>query len=122
MFPELDIEIGALITENYKVLYTYVDVIQGIDLKVTFSENSWQSANILLACKNGDDQELIDLTDIVEYMKEQIEHVNKVEFAVKGQGALKEDGIEMSQNFTMDIVIGNGLNLQNILSFWFKIM
>ena len=68
---------------------------------------------------NGDDQELIDLTDIVEYMKEQIEHVNKVEFAVKGQGALKEDGIEMSQNFTMDIVIGNGngLHLQNILSF-----
>ncbi len=115
MFPNFEIEIGALITENYKVLYTYVVVIPGIELKVSFNENSSQSASILFACEYGDDKELKTLTEITEYMKTQIEQINKKEFAPKVQAALKEDGIEMSQNVTMDIKIGNGTEILNIL-------
>ena len=117
LFSEYGIELKPLITENYKVLYTYIGLIQDIDLKVMFNENSSQSASILLACEYGDEQELIDLSDIIEYMKEQIELVNKEEFAIIVQDALKEDGIEMSKNFTMDIVIGNGTHVKDILSF-----
>lgn len=114
MFPDFEIELDQLITENYKVLYTYIDVIPGIDLKVSFNENFSQSASILLTCEYGDDEELKSLTKIAEYMKAQIEQINIDELVPKVQDALKEDGIEMSQNFTMDIVIGKGTQVKQV--------
>jgi uncharacterized protein involved in high-affinity Fe2+ transport len=69
----------------------------------------------LFSCEYGDDKELKTLTEITEYMKTQIEQINKKEFAPKVQAALKEDGIEMSQNITMDIKIGNGTETLHIL-------
>jgi CRISPR/Cas system Type II protein with McrA/HNH and RuvC-like nuclease domain len=114
MFPEFEIEIGALIREIHKVSYTYIDIIQGIDLKVSFQENALHSASILLACEYNDDQELKELTYVIEYMKKQIELENKEERMKEIQTALKEDGIEMSYNCTMDIVIGSGSQIKHL--------
>ena len=114
MFPELEIKIGALIREIHKVSYTYIDIIQGIDLKVLFQENAFYSASILLACEYNDDQELTRLTHVIEYMKKQIELENREVRMKEIQTALKEDGIEMSHNCTMDIVIGSGSQIKHI--------
>jgi len=114
IFPEFEIKIGALIREIHKVSYTYIYIIQGIDLKVLFSVNAFHSASILLACEYNDDQELTRLTHVIEYMKKQIELENREVRMKEIQTALKEDGIEMSHNCTMDIVISSGSHIKHI--------
>jgi hypothetical protein len=47
-------------------------------------------------------------------MKKQIELENKEERMKEIQTALKEDGIEMSYNCTMDIVIGSGSQIKHL--------
>jgi len=114
MFPEFEIKLEPLIREIHKVSYTYIDIIQGIDLKVSFHENALHSASILLACEYNNDQELTRLTDVIKYMIKQIKLENQEERMKEIQTALKEDGIEMSYNCTMDIIIGSGSQRKHI--------
>lgn len=117
IFPKFNFEIGGPIKDNFNISYTYVSLIQGDNLKVSFSENALQKASILLACAYVDDQEIIKLTEDIEYMKAQIQLINKEEFAINAKAALKEDGIEITQNCTVDIIIGNGTKIKHILPF-----
>jgi hypothetical protein len=115
LFPNLEIKLSKPITENRKVIYTYIDIIEGIDFKISFQENSLNTASILLACEYEDEQKLIELTDVLAYMKEQIAFIDNDESMRKFQEALKEDGIEMSQNFTIDLVVGRGSKIKSIV-------
>ena len=74
----------------------------------------------MLACEYNDDQELTRLTHVIEYMKKQIELENREVRMKEIQTALKEDGIEMSHNCTMDIVISSGSHIKHIFPLWAK--
>lgn len=115
IFPEFDIELCGLISENYKVLYTYIGTVEGINLKVSFCENTLQSASILLACEYNDSHELTNMKDVIDYMKMSIELENKEEKMKEIHIALREAGIEMPQNCTMDLVIGTGTKIMHIV-------
>jgi len=117
IFPDLQIDLAKPNTEKFEVCYTYIDRIEGIELKVLFQENSLNSASILFAYSYNDEKDVTVLNDYIEYIKNQIKLQNKEECMVRIQSALKEDGIKMSQNCTMDIIIGKGLKTEHILTF-----
>jgi uncharacterized protein YciU (UPF0263 family) len=114
LFPSLEIELFSIITENRDKSYTYTGKISNYDLKVSFQENSLDSASILLACLYNDDCEPREMKEMLDYMKDQIQLENNEELLNEIQLALKDDQIEIPMNFTMDIIVGQGVNVTDI--------
>ena len=112
-FPSCKFNVEDIIEDVNQVVYTYVGKINHDDLMVSFSEKSTKPACILIALKNDNCNISMQISEFIEYLKAQIIQLNIEDFGIEVQDALKEDGIEISKNFSMDIVVGRGTNIKH---------